>query len=128
MAIRFKSEEHLRGQVELAMQKLTTNDRYNQRYSVASVQRLLQQQGFIAGLDRVASVVYAIQEEERDEEEITASLGLYPVDIRESLQQQDIEATPENVNKVAQHLRRIAAAWAQAQLQDVKDWREWIDG
>lgn len=65
--------------------------------------------------------------EMKQEGEITTNLGIYPADIREVLQEQGIEVTPENVQKVIQHLQGIARAWASACLQDEKDWRQWIE-
>lgn len=65
MATRFKNDEHMRAHIERAMQKLSTS----LRYSTPSVQRILQEEGYIAGLDRVFRIIHEIQHEEADNEE-----------------------------------------------------------
>jgi len=59
----------MRQHIAQAMQQLTTNDMHSLRYSVPSIQRILQEDGYIAGIDRVAHIVWAIQHEETDAEE-----------------------------------------------------------
>lgn len=54
-------------EVRSAIQELS-NTQHNQRFSVPSVQAVLQHRGFVAGIDRVARVVYQIEHEYDNEE------------------------------------------------------------
>lgn len=63
----------------------------------------------------------------KNNKEITAHLEIWTSDIIEKLEAQGIDPTPANIAKVAQKLRHLAMAHAQAWLQDEKDWKSWIE-
>lgn len=63
---------------------------------------------------------------ERDRE-VVANLRITYSDIARALEAQGIAATHQHIESVSLYLQNLARACARAELQDKKDWQNWLE-